>query len=71
MSFTLIGLMFLFGAVSAKWCLDLGYSQISQMIHFIAGLFLGPLVLFILYTRLVYSKQKNGTSGSQIMGSTH
>ncbi|NVJ61914.1 MAG: hypothetical protein HWE27_16100 [Gammaproteobacteria bacterium] len=53
----LVGLGFLFGIVSAKWALDLGYSQLSQLVHFVVGLFLGPLVLFILYVRMIYAKK--------------
>ena len=51
--FTTLGLMFLFGIISARWALELGFSQISQMLHFLAGLFIGPLVLLILYVRLI------------------
>lgn len=61
-------IMFLFGITSAKWALELGYSQISQMAHFIAGLFLGPLVLLILYVRIIYKKKSENLPGSQLVG---
>ena len=35
--------------ISAKWAMDLGWSQIRQVIWFAAGLLLGPLALMILY----------------------
>ncbi len=62
------GLMFLFGAVSAKWALELGFSQLSQIVHFIVALFLGPLVLLILYVRLIYQKKQQGLPGTQFTG---
>lgn len=46
-------LAFLFSITSAKWAMDLGLGQFSQLLHGAAGFFLGPLVLLILYIRLV------------------
>ena len=60
--------MFLFGVLAAKWALDLGYSQVSQFLHFLVALFLGPLVLLILYMRLVYQKKEAGQPGVQVLG---
>ena len=57
-------LAFLFGIISAKWSLDLGYSQMKQLIFFISGLFLGPLILFLLYIRMIYKFEKEGTAGT-------
>jgi hypothetical protein len=39
--------------LSAKWAMELGFSQFRQLLWGIAGLFLGPLVLLILYVRLL------------------
>jgi hypothetical protein len=39
--------------ISAKWAADLGFSQLRQLLWGIAGLFAGPLVLLILYLRLL------------------
>jgi hypothetical protein len=39
--------------ISAKWSADLGFSQMRQLLWGIAGLFVGPLVLLILYLRLL------------------
>ena len=58
----------MFGLISAKWALDLGYSQVSQLLHLVAGLIFGPLVLLVLYVRLIYKRQAEGTPGAQFSG---
>ena len=40
--------------VSAKWALELGFSEGRQILFLIGGLILGPLMLLILYIRLQY-----------------
>jgi hypothetical protein len=48
------GYVNLIGAfIAAKWAMDLGFSQMRQVIWFIAGLLAAPLVLLILYVRLI------------------
>jgi hypothetical protein len=48
------GYLHLLGAiVAAKWAMDLGFSQFRQLLWGIAGLLLAPLVLLILYIRLI------------------
>ena len=44
---------FVCAVICAKWAMDLGCSQVSQMIWFVAGLLLGPLAMMILYVRLI------------------
>lgn len=61
---------FLFGVLSAKWSMELGYSQLMQIILFTTALFVGPLVLFILYIRLLYRRKENGEPGTQLFGHT-
>lgn len=61
-------LAFLFGITSAKWALDLGLSQTAQLVTFILGLFIGPLVLLVLYLRLIRHKKSLGEGGAQIYG---
>ena len=68
-NFATIGVLFIFGAVSAKWALELGFSQLSQIAHFLAGLFIGPLVLLTLYIRLINQRKEMGLLGSQYIGS--
>lgn len=53
--------------ICAKWALDLGNSQLSQVLHGIAGLFLGPLVLLILYTRLIYQARDRHAPGGRML----
>ncbi len=49
-----VGVLALVCAVlSAKWAMDLGFSQFGQVLWGIAGFFAGPLVLLILYVRLL------------------
>lgn len=67
-SLLIFGVPFLFGAMSAKWALELGFSQVSQLLHFIAGLFIGPLVLLILYLRLIRQRKQDGLPGGQMFG---
>lgn len=39
--------------ICAKWALDLGFSQTRQLLWAIAGLVAAPLILLILYVRLI------------------
>jgi hypothetical protein len=49
-----IGYVNLLGAiVAAKWAMDLGFSQFRQLLWGIAGLVAAPLVLLILFLRLI------------------
>jgi hypothetical protein len=53
--------------ISAKWALDLGYSQIRQILFLIGGLILGPVMLLILYIFLVNKAKKEGATGGKIL----
>jgi hypothetical protein len=49
-----IGYVHLIAAIiCAKWAMDLGFSQFRQLLWGIAGFFAAPLVLLILYVRLI------------------
>jgi len=39
--------------VCAKWAMDLGFSQFRQLLWGIAGFVAPPLILLILYVRLI------------------
>jgi hypothetical protein len=39
--------------ICAKWAMDLGFSQFRQLLWGIAGFIAAPLVLLILYIRLI------------------
>ena len=44
---------FLAAIISAKWAMELGFSQVRQIVWGFGGLIFGPLVLLILYVRAV------------------
>jgi hypothetical protein len=52
--------------ICAKWALDLGFSQIRQMIFLIGGFILGPVMLLILYVFLVNKAKEKGETGAKV-----
>jgi hypothetical protein len=46
--------------LAAKWASDLGFRQMGQVLWGIAGLFLGPITLLLLYVRHVRKYQAEG-----------
>jgi hypothetical protein len=49
-----IGYVHLIAAIiCAKWAMDLGFSQFRQLLWAIAGFIGAPLILLILYVRLI------------------
>ncbi len=57
MTEALIGANVLCALISAKWALDLGFSEGRQFLYLIGGLLLGPFMLLILYIRLQYKQR--------------
>ena len=53
--------------ISARWAMDLGYSQSRQIIFGIGGLLLGPLMLLILYVRLLYQAKAEGKPAAKVI----
>ena len=53
--------------VCAKWALDLGYSQSRQIIWGLGGMFFGPLIMLLLYIRLIYKSKSEGKSSGDII----
>ena len=53
--------------ICAKWALDLGVSQLRQILFAIGGLIFGPLMLLILYVFLIYKAKKEGQPGAKII----
>ncbi|HOL94520.1 MAG TPA: hypothetical protein PLH79_09255 [bacterium] len=53
--------------ISAKWALDLGFSQVRQILFLIGGLLLGPVMLLILYIFCVQKAMKEGGSGGKVL----
>jgi len=62
------GVLFLFGALSAKWSMELGYSQLAQMGMFFFGLLLGPFVLIHLYVKMLHRRAAANEPGAQFFG---
>ena len=52
--------------ICAKWALDLGFSQVRQVLFLIGGLILGPIMLLILYVFLVNKAKKEGGTGGKV-----
>ena len=57
MTEALIGANVLCALISAKWALDLGFSEGRQLLYLVGGLLLGPFMLLILYIRLQYKQR--------------
>ena len=55
------------GVISARCAMDLDYSQSRQIICGIGGLFLGPLMLLVLYVRLLYQAQGEGKPAAKMI----
>ena len=55
---TIVVLNLICGLVSAKWALDLDFSQTRQLIFMFGGFILGPIILPVLYVRLFYKSKK-------------
>lgn len=53
--------------ICAKWALDLGFSQIRQILFLIGGLLLGPIMLLILYVFLVNRTRQAGGAGGKMI----
>ncbi len=62
-------LAFTCAVISAKWAMELGFSQLRQAIWGLAGLLLGPLALLILSIRLLGARQSARESGGQWVSS--
>lgn len=53
--------------ICAKWALELGFSQLSQILWLIGGLIFGPIALLILYLRLIRKAKKEGQAGGKMV----
>lgn len=53
--------------VCAKWALDLGASQVRQMLFLVAGLLFGPLTLLVLYVYSIENAKKRGWVGGRLV----
>jgi hypothetical protein len=49
--------------ISGKWAMELGFSQFRQLLWIIAGLLFPPLVLLVLYVRMLHVRGRVGHLG--------
>lgn len=49
--------------ISAKWAMELGFSQFRQLLWAIAGLFFPPIALLILYLRMLHIRSRGEQPG--------
>lgn len=52
------GTALLCAVVSARWALELNYGQARQLVCFLGGLVLGPIMPLIMYFRLTKNASK-------------
>jgi hypothetical protein len=55
------------GIISAWWAMDLGYSQSRQVLFGLGGLIFGPLMLLVLYVRLLYQAKAQGKPAAKMV----
>ena len=53
--------------ICAKWALDLGFSQVRQIVFLIGGLLVGPLMLLVLYVFLIHKAKQDGAPGAKVV----
>jgi hypothetical protein len=53
--------------ICGKWALDLGFSQLRQIIFLIGGLIFGPLILLVLYVFLINKAKEEGKPGGKMV----
>ena len=58
-------LALLCAVLSAKWAMELGFSQFRQVLWGVVGLELGPLALLLLYVRLLRHRQEAREPGGE------
>jgi len=63
---TIAGINIVCAIISAKWAMELGYSQLRQILFLIGGLILGPIMLLILYIYLLNKKLKEKKLNAQV-----
>lgn len=51
--------------ISGKWAMELGFRQWQQLLLMILGFFFAPLVLLVLYVRLIRQCKQEGKPGGR------
>ncbi len=65
---TIAGVNIVCAVISAKWAMELGYSQARQLLFLVGGLIMGPIMLLILYSYLLNKKLKEKKTGTSVTG---
>ena len=65
---TIAGINIVCAIISAKWAMELGFSQGRQILYLIGGLILGPIMLLLLYIYLLNKKLKDEKQASPPSG---
>ena len=53
--------------ISARWAMELRYSQLRQLIFGLGGLIFGPLMMLFLYVRLLYQAKAEHKPEAQMV----
>jgi hypothetical protein len=65
---TIAGVNIVCAIISAKWAMELEYSQVRQLLFLVGGLILGPIMLLILYSYLLNKKLKEKKTSTSVTG---
>jgi Ni/Fe-hydrogenase subunit HybB-like protein len=65
---TIAGVNIVCAIISAKWAMELEYSQVRQLLFLVGGLIMGPIMLLILYSYLLNKKLKEKKAGTSATG---
>lgn len=63
---TIAGINIVCAVISAKWAMEMGFSQGRQILYMIGGLLLGPIMLLLLYITLLNKKLKEKKPDSPV-----
>ncbi len=55
------------GIIAAKWAMELGFSQVRQVLFGLGGLLFGPLTLLVLYVYALNAAKQEGKPGAKWM----
>jgi hypothetical protein len=58
--FAVLGIALVCALIAARWSMELGFSQFGQLLWGVAGFVGGPVVLLILYVRLLRAAPDGG-----------
>jgi phage shock protein PspC (stress-responsive transcriptional regulator) len=58
--FAVLGIALVCALICARWSMELGDSQLVQLLWGLAGFFCGPLVLLLLYIHLLRAQPDGG-----------